>query len=349
MFAGKGLVFGAPHRCELEQVELDEAALQPGELIVQNECTMVSAGTEVANFTGLDPGTRTPGSWNTYPHRPGYGGIGLVVALGPELPGEPWKHAVGDRVFAITKHAHYSVADAARRPVVPVREDDDARSLVLARMASVSISALRKASCVELGGRAVVVGLGLVGIFAAQLLQLGGMQVLGLDRSEPRVKMAEGTGVSALAVGVPPERDAVVAAFGGHRPDLVVEATGVPDVAAIAVSLARDGGEVVLLGTPRGEYHGDATSLLAEIHHRGLRLIGALEWLLPLRSGTWEARWSLQEDYRVLFDSLRSGRLLTAGLVSDVALPDQAPAMYAKLAAEGPSMGAVLINWVGHP
>lgn len=345
MFAGMGLVFVGPHECRLEQVELDEGSLRPGELIVENECTIVSAGTEVANYTGLDPGTRTPGSWNTYPHRPGYGGVGRVVALGPELAGQPFEHAVGDRVFAISKHARYSVADAGRRPVVAVGDGDEPRSLVLARMASVSISAVRKATCIEFGGRAVVVGLGLVGIFAAQLLQLGGMEVIGLDPSEHRVNMAEVTGVRALAVGASPERDRVVAALGGHRPDLVIEASGVPDVSAVAVSLARDGGEVILLGTPRGGYHGDATALLAEVHYRGLRLIGALEWLLPVRSGTWEARWSLQEDYRVLFDSLRSGRLRIDGLVSDVASPDDAPAVYEKLATDGPSMGAVLFDW----
>ena len=34
---------------------------------------------------------------------------------------------------------------------------------------------------------------------------------------------------------------------------------------------------------------------MSAIHYRGLRLVGALEWLLPLHSSLWSARWSLYD------------------------------------------------------
>jgi threonine dehydrogenase-like Zn-dependent dehydrogenase len=140
-------------------------------------------------------------------------------------------------------------------------------------------------------------------------------------------------------------RETVWAVLGGRGGDVVVEATGVPDASSLAVGLARDGGEVVLLGSPRGPFHGDATKLLSEVHHRGLRVVGALEWLLPLQSGAWQARWSLYDDYFALFDLFRQGRVKTAGLVSDVVGPEEAQSIYRKLATDGPSMGAVLFDW----
>ena len=85
-------------------------SLGPGEVVVDLEVSIVSAGTEVANFTGLDPRTRVPGSWNEYPHRPGYGAVGSLVALGPPSPGLDHGLAVGDRVFAICRHARYTIA-----------------------------------------------------------------------------------------------------------------------------------------------------------------------------------------------------------------------------------------------
>ena len=87
VFIGTGLVFVGERDCRAEEVVIDEATLQPGQLVIELEVSVVSAGTEVANFTGLDPGTRVPGSWNAYPHRPGYGAVGRVVAIGPPLPG----------------------------------------------------------------------------------------------------------------------------------------------------------------------------------------------------------------------------------------------------------------------
>ena len=175
MFSGKGLVFTEECHCEVEAVEIDESSLEPGQLIIETECSVVSAGTEVANFTGLDPGARTPGSWNFYPWRPGYGAIGRVVALGPPHPATDGRYSVGDRVFATSSHARFAIADPTKRPVVQIRPEDDARSLILARMASVSITAVRKATNVSFGGSVIVLGLGLVGNFAAQLLQLNGM------------------------------------------------------------------------------------------------------------------------------------------------------------------------------
>ena len=53
------------------------------EALIAMERTIISAGTELANYTGLDPDTRTPGRWCTYPWVPGYGGIGRILAVGP--------------------------------------------------------------------------------------------------------------------------------------------------------------------------------------------------------------------------------------------------------------------------
>lgn len=344
VFTGTGLVFVGERDCRIEEVVVDEATLQPGEILVELELSVVSAGTEVANFTGLDPGTRVAGSWNAYPHRPGYGAVGRIVAIGPPLSALDAGRAVGDRVFAICRHARYSVADLSTRPIVPILPEDDAHAMILARMASVAITAVRKSSRVELGAGAVVVGLGLVGNFAAQLLQLAGMNVLGLDLVERRVDMARATGLTAIQATDGGDLTTAASAF-GRGADLVVEASGVPDALPTAISMARDGGEVILLGSPRGTFSGDTTKLLSEIHVRGLRVVGALEWLLPLRAGTWQARWSLYEDYQVLFDLFRRGLVKTAGLVTEVVGPDKAQDVYTRLAAHEASIGAVLFDW----
>ncbi|HZP84186.1 MAG TPA: hypothetical protein VFB21_21270, partial [Chthonomonadaceae bacterium] len=41
------------------------------QILVKVDRTVVSAGTELANYIGLDPDTRIPGRWCAYPWRPG--------------------------------------------------------------------------------------------------------------------------------------------------------------------------------------------------------------------------------------------------------------------------------------
>ena len=156
--------------------------------------------------------------------------------------------------------------------------------------------------------------------------------------------MARATGAEAALATAGNERTTVESVL-GMGGDLVVEASGVPDAVPTAIRLARNGGEVVLLGSPRGAYSGDATDMLYEVHSRGIRLIGALEWLLPLDSGAWQARWSLNEDYATLFDLLRRGQLKTTGLVTHVVPPTRAQEIYSRLADREPGMGAVLFDW----
>ena len=57
------------------------------------------------------------------------------------------------------------------------------------------MTAVRKAGSADLGGRAVVVGLGLVGFFAAQLLRLSGMEVLGVQATAVRRDAAAAAGL----------------------------------------------------------------------------------------------------------------------------------------------------------
>ncbi len=342
-FSGRELIFRRERCCEIGVAGPDPDTLGPGQLLVEVRYSLISQGTELANFTGLDPGTREAGSWNCYPHRPGYASTGTVVAAGPPAGGAP-AFTTGDQVFAITNHARYGVADTTTRPVIKLRDDDDQRTLILCRMAAVAMTAIRKSSSVDLGGHAVVVGLGLVGYFAAQLLHLGGMGVLGIEASAARREAAAAAG---LRVGTADAITDVRVHRTGRMdgPDLVIEATGSPAGLRLALELVRDGGEVVLLGTPRGTSTSDTTNLMSAIHYRGLRLTGALEWLLPLHSSPWSARWSLYDSYHTLIGLLRSGALALGGWQVRTVSPDEAQAVYSELAEGPPRAHAVVFDW----
>src|SRR5436309_7083088 len=99
------------------------------QVLIKVDRTIVSAGTELANYTGLDPDTRVPGMWCAYPWRPGYGGIGRVVATGPNA-----SFKLGERLYGFFNHASYQLEDASERMLVRVPEGLDSTTAIMARM-----------------------------------------------------------------------------------------------------------------------------------------------------------------------------------------------------------------------
>jgi threonine dehydrogenase-like Zn-dependent dehydrogenase len=130
--------------------------------------------------------------------------------------------------------------------------------------------------------------------------------------------------------------------------DVAVEATGVPGMAATATSLAGHNGEVILLGTPRGEFHGDATQMLRRVHlaEAHVTLKGAHEWVYPLNPAPY-IKHSIERNVRQLLELASAGKLHTAGLISHCVPPSQAPEIYARLDARDEAMQGVIFDWTG--
>ena len=69
--------------------EVDLPAPQPNQVLVAAECSFVSAGTELAVYTGTHQWLKDPNlpDWK-FPFRPGYSAAGTVVAVGKDVGGE---------------------------------------------------------------------------------------------------------------------------------------------------------------------------------------------------------------------------------------------------------------------
>ena len=125
----------------------------------------------------------------------------------------------------------------------------------------------------RLGETVVVLGLGLIGQFAAQLARVAGARpVIGVDLFPNRVEIAQAGGICALNPNESDVAQTVNAVTAGRMAEVVIEATGNPAVIPQALELAGDGGRVVLLGSPRGTVEIDPYSA---VHHKGVSLIGA--------------------------------------------------------------------------
>src|SRR4051812_16810990 len=97
-------VITEPFKVEVREVELPSP--QANQVLVATEVSCVSAGTELAVWTGTHQWLKAPNlpDWK-FPFRPGYSAAGTVVAVGSDIQGiKP-----GDRVSYPGNHASHEL------------------------------------------------------------------------------------------------------------------------------------------------------------------------------------------------------------------------------------------------
>jgi 2-desacetyl-2-hydroxyethyl bacteriochlorophyllide A dehydrogenase len=343
---GRGVVFTGPERAELEAVEVEPADLLPGEALVRAEYSVISAGTEGSFYTGLM--AEVPPVYRPrpvlYPARTGYGHLGVVEAVGPDLEG---LHP-GQRVLSFSRHASV-VRCNARRFALPVPADADGRRVVFTRMAGVAITALRVSSA-GAGDTVAVIGLGLVGNLAAQLFQLAGCRVIAFDLSPRRLELARACGVANVHNAAEVDPVEVTRSWVGSPDDrggarIVVEAIGLSRLVPQAVEMAGRHGEVVLLGSPRAPYTTDVTPMLGRIHLLAIKLIGALEWTFPVPEDSERARHTIAGNYRQILDWILEERLIVDPLRTHVLPPERCQEAYYGLTHHKDDYLGVVFDW----
>lgn len=333
------------NQVELQDVEFN-ASLGPDEFLVATECTFVSAGTELAIYTGKEPMVFQPGSWCAYPWRSGYANVGIVTAVGPQVT----RVKVGQRVF--TRGAHASVIKASQRGmVIAVPDSMDPAVAVASRMAGVATTAVAVAE-IGLHPWVVVFGLGMVGNLAAQAFRILGGRVIGVDPMPERRALAERCGIPLTVGGTVEEvRQAVVAATGGALADISVEATGLSPVVLQALGVTANLGQCILLGSPRAPFDGSLTAVFSDIHLRNIVLRGALEWILPdypptaTYGGKTLPLLSSYDKQAMIFDWVQRGDMQVAPLISHRLPARQVKVGYDGLLHHPGIYSGVVLDW----
>jgi 2-desacetyl-2-hydroxyethyl bacteriochlorophyllide A dehydrogenase len=342
----RGVVFVGPEQAELEEYDVSAENLGPHDALVESEYSIISAGTEGSFFTNLMP--KTPPIYRAqpiiYPARTGYGHLGTVLATGSEVKNiNP-----GDRILTFSRHGSIVQANTARF-ALQVPSDIDGRLAIFTRMAGVAISAVRSSS-VQAGDRVAIIGMGLVGNFAAQLFQLAGAEVIAFDISEMRLHQAQACGIEKVFNSREVDPIAVVRDWVGSSDDrgganIVVEAIGESALVAQAVEMCGRHGEVILLGSPRAPFPGDLTPMLARIHLLAIRMIGALEWTFPISENTERARVTIEGNYRQIMRWIHDRRLIVDPLLTHVLSPEACQEAYFGLAHQKDEYIGVVFDW----
>lgn len=273
---------------ELRLVDVAAPERAPaGGILVDTRCSLISAGTEraivdLARKTLIDKARERPDLVRKVidkakregvlaaldavrakldsPIPLGYSLCGRVADVGGRVRG----FARGDRVACAgagyANHAEVNAVPQNLAVHVPDEvSDQEAAFVTVGAIALHGVRLLRP----ELGNVVVVIGLGLIGQIAVQLLAAHGCDVVGIDVERAKVDRAIARGAVAGAVsGTDDAIEIVRAASRGHGADgvLIAASSSTSQPIALAGELARDRARVSIVGmmpleVPRKAYY----------------------------------------------------------------------------------------------
>ncbi|MHB8995491.1 MAG: zinc-dependent alcohol dehydrogenase [Armatimonadota bacterium] len=305
-----------------------------GEVVIETDYTVVSAGTEGANLRGL------PNTSGEFPYHPGYCGIGRVIDLGDGVE----NLVVGDRVLLTfgSGHRSHAVQKAADLTVVSDERVDSLEASFVA-IAAMGLQGVRKLK-LELGESVMVIGLGLLGMFATQCARLNGAVPVIVSDFDPRRRdLALRLGADhAFAPDEANLADKINALTHGNGPSGIVEVTGAAVALQQALQYVAWEGRISLLGCTRIP---DANiDFYQYVHKRGVSLIGAHTMVRP-QVDSYPGYWTARDDYRTLLALIATGRLKVRPIISEIVSPKCAPAIYTRLAQEKHPPLGIVFDW----
>jgi len=265
----------------LSLLEVPPPRLRPGGVLVENVCSVISAGTERGmvqmgrkSLLGkararpdlvrkvLDK-ARTEGLITTYqkarqrletPMPLGYSSAGRVVAVGEGVTDLAVGEAVACGGMGFASHAEIIFVPRNLCVQIPEKKGSPPQGQIsfadaaYTTLGAIALEGVRVAD-VRVGEAVVVLGLGLIGLLTVQVLKAAGCRVVGLDLNPGRAQLAQELGCDFS--GDPAQaKDLVRQLTGGVGADavLITAATSSNEPVQLAGDLARDRGRVVIVG-----------------------------------------------------------------------------------------------------
>lgn len=344
MVAARQAVIVEPFKTAVREVTLPDPA--PNQILLAAEYSAISAGTELAVYTGTHQWLTDPKlpEWK-FPFRSGYSAAGRVLKVGQDFPGG---FREGDRVGFPGNHASAELLTVGQERCRVWRLPDNlsfdkAAVAVIARYglgASVRVG-------ITLGRSAAVLGLGIIGQFALRcLLAAGASPVVGIDAVKMRRDAAAAAGADfVIDPSAGDAKQQLHEVLGTKGAEVIADATGVPDAIPVAMSLACDGGQVVVVGSPRGK--AKEVNFYDDLHRRYIEVTGAHGNMLFEPAHTRLAgAWDVDKAQMWLYRQLAAGRLSLAGLVTHTIAPEGLGGAYEGLLKNKDEYLGVLVKWV---
>jgi threonine dehydrogenase-like Zn-dependent dehydrogenase len=245
--------------------DIAEPTVGPGKVLVQNKVTAVSAGTERRMLFGRPNDVREHAPEFPVQGAFGYLAAGDIVEVGPDVDGLK----VGDRVSAGRAWgAHREILDTDATSVIPVPESMSYMEAAASYWAVPPLAGIFAAKP-RIYSDTAVIGLGPLGLCAAQILAHSSRRVLAIDIVETRVELARSFGTVGVNNSTGRVQDAIDAEMPAG-PEVVIEASGTQAGLELALEIVAPLGRIALVGVPPPL---DGINLFWPMQHKGVQLV----------------------------------------------------------------------------
>ena len=337
----KAIVFPEPGKAERTETNVPEPG--PRDLVIKIDYSGISPGTERWMLQGkLEiPGEPPFG----FPHVPGYQAAGTVVEAGPEAAadgngqGAPDGFQPGDRVFSRAckapggwkgswwgGHCAYHVAEVGR-DIIKVPDGASMQSAAGLLLAQVGYNGAMKAS-VRKGDVALVIGDGLVGQYAAQVLRHRGAYTVLSGLSPKRLELAEMYSADEVYDNRNFDFPEFIVSKYPEGVDIVLDTASMMKTVREGAEMLKRHGRLVLNG-----YYPPGDSCI-DWH-----------WLRRKELTLHCADSRNDERLQAAMDLIAAGAIKAEELVTDVFTPEQAPEAYNMLLSGRQDFLGLLIRW----
>jgi predicted dehydrogenase len=339
-----------------EPILLDTPTPQagPGEVVIKNQYSVVSSGTELAaiesankgvsdklqNSSNIEKGIdllRNEGVkslWNAVfpknisPLQLGYSSAGEVIEVGKGVT----RFHVGDLVASNGGHAEYVVVNENLCSRVP--EGVDVKEAAFTTLSSIALHGLRLSNT-TLGSKIVVIGLGVVGQLVCKLAEAQGSEVIGIDPDESRSSQQSNFYSSVDEVELV-NIDSVI----------ITAATSSNEPIEVATKIARNKARIVVVGDiplqiSRNDFYYKELELVVSKSYGPGRYDKQYEVLgkdYPIEY----VRWTENRNFETCLKLISSQKLNVLDLVSEEIAFEDAPSVYSKFGSEKKPLSVVL-------
>lgn len=253
----------------LEEIPVPKA--KAGEVLIKTSKSLVSLGTErmlvdfgKANYIdkarqqpekvkmvmdkiksdGLKPTIESVKNKLDQPLPLGYCNVGRVVNVGKGVT----EFNIGDRVASNGKHAEYVSVPKNLVAKVPENVTDEEAAFTV--IGSIALQGVRLANP-TFGENFVVIGMGLIGLITAEILQSNGCNVVGVDYDEQKLNLAQKKGITTINPGFGSDPVNFVKEYTGETGAdgvIITASSKSNDIIHQAAEMSRKRGRVILVG-----------------------------------------------------------------------------------------------------
>ncbi|HEX5704174.1 MAG TPA: bi-domain-containing oxidoreductase [Pyrinomonadaceae bacterium] len=352
--------------------EVPTPVARPGYVLVRSAASLISAGTERSTVEAGQKGlvgraieqpalvkkvidkARNEGVVATFDavrsklgslSALGYSAAGIVVDVGDDTTG----FRVGDRV-ACAGVGYASHAEVLAVPKNLCVRLPDAVTFDAAAFGTVGAIALQGVRLAEptLGESAVVIGLGLIGQLAVQLLNANGCRVFGIDLDEKKIQLAKRFGAED---GCPPNvgaKQRVLEWSRGRGADavLITAGTSSNEPVELAGEISRAQGRVIVVGAvglnlPRKPYYDRELTFKISMSYGP----GRYDREYEERGHDYPigyVRWTEGRNIESFLDMVANGRVDVEPLITHRFKIDEGERAYELLTGDQPYLGVLL-------